>query len=436
MSDSSPFVVACARAGNMQTKKLDSYMASTNADGYSLSDLPLKDLGTTRVKAAVDIVKVPRGCVVTQESLLTGLNERNMDALPDIVKPQAECPVPFDFQIVMSNDVMLKHFIFTDKVDVRLFKSMCIGDPQGINYGTKFRNGTQAFQYLLQNITGWGCFCYETNLKDAKKKSKAKPKTALEEGFAFIRDEGPRSNIHNRQTEWTEIEIHREDSPIFGWSAGLVKESLKGYGSSNVFVEPVADFFLTLKDLRAWFLEDCLAPVIPDMKDKTLVMMGLANRGKTPVAQALSMAMSEYWLLVDQKDDEMLPSFRLAASLDQLRGDPGIKYRPDILDDADTSMVPVAKLKSFLDSSVAEAFTVERWTAAKFVRNQLRIICVPRLCFTHFCLQYCLASAVVEFCCVCETQEIFRASCNLSPEGSLMVWNPRAIGKSPSNNPF
>ena len=157
---------------------------------------------------------------------------------------------------------------------------------------------------------------------------------------------------------------------------------------------------------------------------------------KTPVAQALSMAMSEYWLLVDQKDDEMLPSFRLAASLDQLRGDPGIKYRPDILDDADTSMVPVAKLKSFLDSSVAEAFTVERWTAAKFVRNQLRIICVPRLCFTHFCLQYCLASAVVEFCCVCETQEIFRASCNLSPEGSLMVWNPRAIGKSPSNNPF
>ena len=104
-------------------------MASTNADGYSLSDLPLKDLGTTRFKAAVDIVKVPRGCVVTQESLLTGLNERNMDALPDIVKPQAECPVPFDFQIVMSNDVMLKHFIFTDKVDVRLFKSMCIGDP-------------------------------------------------------------------------------------------------------------------------------------------------------------------------------------------------------------------------------------------------------------------------------------------------------------------
>ena len=196
----------------------------------------------------------------------------------------------------------------------------------------------------------------------------------------------PKTAIHNRQTEWTEIEIHREDSPIFGWSAGLVKESLKGYGSSNVFVEPVADFFLTLKDLRAWFLEDCLAPVIPDMKDKTLVMMGLANRGKTPVAQALSMAMSEYWLLVDQKDDEMLPSFRLAASLDQLRGDPGIKYRPDILDDADTSMVPVAKLKSFLDSSAAEAFTVERWTAAKFVRNQLRIICVPRLCFTHFCL--------------------------------------------------
>ena len=38
-------------------------------------------------------------------------------------------------------------------------------------------------------------------------------------------------------------------------------------------------------------------------------------------------------------------------------------------------MVPIPKLKSFLDSSLAECHTVERWTAARFVQNQLRIIC-------------------------------------------------------------
>lgn len=68
------------------------------------------------------------------------------------------------------------------------------------------------------------------------------------------------------------------------------------------------------------------------------------------------MAMSQYRLLADEKDQEIQPSL----SLGQLRGDPGLKYRPDILDDADTSTIPIAKMKSFLDSSITEAFTVEQ----------------------------------------------------------------------------
>ena len=86
------------------------------------------------------------------------------------------------------------------------------------------------------------------------------------------------------------------------------------------------------------------------------------------------MAFSEFWLLRSEEVDDTQPSFRLASSLDQLRGEPGIRERPDILDDPDMSQIPVAKLKSFLDSSLEEAFTVERWTTTKFVRQQLRII--------------------------------------------------------------
>ena len=153
---------------------------------------------------------------------------------------------------------------------------------------------------------------------------------------------------------------------------------MKGYASSNVFTEPVTQYSLTLKDLQGWFLDDVLIPLLPDLKDKSLVFMGLAEKGKTPAAQAIAMAFSEYWILVDAKDD-ILPSFRLSNSLDHLRGEPGIKYRPDILDDADVSCVPVSKMKAFLDMSLEESFTVERWTAAKFVRNQLRIVCAPGL---------------------------------------------------------
>ena len=39
------------------------------------------------------------------------------------------------------------------------------------------------------------------------------------------------------------------------------------------------------------------------------------------------------------------------------------------------NVVPMPKLKAFLDASLEESFTVERWTASKFVRNQLRILC-------------------------------------------------------------
>ena len=73
--------------------------------------------------------------------------------------------------------------------------------------------------------------------------------------------------------------------------------------------------------------------------------------------------------------EEELPSFQLCSSLDQLRGEPGVKARPDILDDADTSSIPIPKLKAFLDSSLMESHTVERWTTRKFVLHQLRIVC-------------------------------------------------------------
>ena len=134
--------------------------------------------------------------------------------------------------------------------------------------------------------------------------------------------------------------------------AGLVKESLTGYASANVFVRPTRNFFLTIHDLSAGFLGD--------MKSKTLVFLGNAGARKTPAASAIAMAFSEYWLLRSEDQEDKRPSFRSASSFDQLRGEPGIRERPDILDDADTSQQALPKLKAFLDGSLEEAYTVER----------------------------------------------------------------------------
>ena len=232
-------------------------------------------------------------------------------------------------------------------------------DPMALQFGQNFRNGPLGFQLLLGQCGNWRAQYFHCEPRPAKR-STAKDKNALQIGFGFIKEEGPRTNMYNRQTEWTEMEIHREGSPIFGWSSGLVKESLRGYSSSNVFVVPTTNFFLTLHDLNAWFLRDILAPLLKDIKTKTLVFMGLAEKGKTPAAQAIAMAISEYYILKEGNGEDEVPSFRLCSSLDQLRGEPGVN--------------PTPKLKAFLDSSLMESHTVERWTTNKFILHQLRII--------------------------------------------------------------
>ena len=108
-------------------------------------------------------------------------------------------------------------------------------------------------------------------------------------------------------------------------------------------------------------------------------MLGKAGAGKTPAAQAIAMAFAEYWILKANEGNDARPSFRLSNSLENLRGEPGLRTRPDILDDSDMSNIPLPKVKAFLDSSLTETFTVERWTTTKFVLNQLRIICDNRV---------------------------------------------------------
>lgn len=79
--------------------------------------------------------------------------------------------------------------------------------------------------------------------------------------------------------------------------------------------------------------------------------------GQTPAASAIAMAFSEYWLLRGDIAENMQLIFRIASSFDQLRGEPRLPERPDILDDADMSQQALPKLKAFLDSSLQKAYT-------------------------------------------------------------------------------
>jgi hypothetical protein len=47
----------------------------------------------------------------------------------------------------------------------------------------------------------------------------------------------------------------------------------------------------------------------------------------------------------------------------------------DICDDADSSNIPIRKMKALADVGLQETLSKERWTAVKWVLNQLRILC-------------------------------------------------------------
>lgn len=337
--------------------------------------------GHTKIKTAIEITKFAPENGLNLDSIVTLISQKKYNEFPGSMAFKDTIPLPFTLQMVFRkvddrNYQVLRHFTFSGKMDSRLLKAAVTGDLYILEYGKNFRTGTLGLQLLLEKIGHSAIIAFEF---EPKKVAKTKEKCALEQGFDYIKTQGPKSNMANRQTEWAEIEIHREDSPIFGWTAGLVKESLRGYANSNIFVEPTYNFFLTIYDLRSWFLEEVLFPLIRDMKTKTLVMLGKAGAGKTPAAQAIAMAFAEYWILKANEGNDARPSFRLSNSLENLRGEPGLRTRPDILDDSDMSNIPLPKVKAFLDSSLTETFTVERWTTTKFVLDQLRIICDNRV---------------------------------------------------------
>ena len=129
-----------------------------------------------------------------------------------------------------------------------------------------------------------------------------------------------------------------------------------------------------MKDIREWYVTEVISAYWTQIKTKALVMLGEPGRGKTPISQIIALAVAEYWF--ELHGDEMpAPCYRITTDIDFLRGAVGVKTCVDIVDDGDSDSIPIRKLKSLTDVSLEETLSRERWTAVKWVMNQLRIVC-------------------------------------------------------------
>lgn len=117
-----------------------------------------------------------------------------------------------------------------------------------------------------------------------------------------------------------------------------------------------------------------LADMVKTMDRHSLILIGDAEFGKTPMGRAIMMCMSRRALrkLGLPLEDA---GFRSASEFDFFRGEPGRVACPDAFDDGDLHDQRIRVLKAFLDVGDYETMAWARWGASKWVRGQFRVVC-------------------------------------------------------------
>ena len=164
-------------------------------------------------------------------------------------------------------------------------------------------------QRMLIRLGGWQISWFV--LKPGSTKVH-KTRDELKNGFQHIRKNSPKTALDNAIIEWTETEVADSDSPIFGWSAGLVKESIRSYHASAMVATKATFFPLHMCNIAGWFLGDVLTPyVLQHLFVGGLVQIGEPGKGKTPIAEISAFQFSLYNILEElAKQEDVLLRWR------------------------------------------------------------------------------------------------------------------------------
>ncbi|CAK9020146.1 Uncharacterized protein SCF082_LOCUS14806 [Durusdinium trenchii] len=158
---------------------------------------------------------------------------------------------------------------------------------------------------------------------DVKGKKEKEPRVSYEglrSGFEYIYKFGPRGNDQNQMTQWAEMEVVRDDSPIHDWRVELVKESLRNLTSGGNTARPQTYYPVTLRDIKSHVLVDLVVPILQICKEHGVIWCGLSGVGKTQISRAIALGLSEYFVHLDDRTD-LTPSFKSGNNLDFFRGD-------------------------------------------------------------------------------------------------------------------
>ena len=360
---------------------------------FCIKDLPLIDAPNNKGKKFKEFFHIVEGVSAADCDLICNIYNSDppkVNELPDSVRPRDALGDSCVLQMAISPEqdgtyTVLKFFHSTAFIPLGLAKAFCAQKVSVINYQVANNNDHVkcAFLYILQRLQGeqWltQSLMNKMSAKAMKKDDSGDGKNwepsddELRAGIAYINDYAPLSNTKNEQFLWCLLNVRDRASPIYGWPHHVVNKACINRTTGNSQTDPEYFFpLLLLHDLDQSFLEKVVPMVMPTMTGHGLILLGRAGVGKTPTAIILALAVARH-LVVTRGLDGHIPGFRRSKQIDGFRERPGELHVPVLLDDPLLHSMNMEDLKSFLD--VAENTLVDaRYRAAKFVRNQVRIL--------------------------------------------------------------
>ena len=377
------FQEAAIFCGSLSLIPLEKAIVVSKAAGpLTVQHMPFRPMtGTTKIKTFVDIV-LKANAAFDKEELVTLTHKGESRRMVAPFKPKMVIEDTYIMQTIVVPDddgntkvTVVKHYVFDKKIDVRLLEKMAWGQPHAIDYGSNFRAGTKAVQRMMSGLGGWQIAWFV--LKPVNTKVR-KTRQRINSGFQHIRKNSPKTSLDNAIIEWTETELADSESPIFGWSAGLVKESIKSYRSSAMVATKTTFFPLHMRNIAGWFLDDVLIPyVLKYLFVGGLVQIGEPGKGKTPIAEILAFQLSLYSILEEFSKTGQCSAevaYKITSNMDFLRGEPGSKFLPIVVDDLDLPAELMARIKALLSVGEVKSLTYQRWSASCFVQGQPRMV--------------------------------------------------------------
>ncbi|CAK0894550.1 unnamed protein product, partial [Prorocentrum cordatum] len=331
----------------------------------SLFDLPIKQWiykPRQYIRDAVDVITDTAGLdAVAWDDVKKIMAEgRYKDLPPPLGYNDTEDALPCTLNIMIckhpsqpGSHVIAKHFSFLGNGHTMctVKEKLIQGDPCTIDYKPDTFNSLRTFQLMVERLGG-PLFRY---WRFERKGSLSVPlgdgdvvqeKKEFADAMQHVKDEAPRTNWDGEQLLWAEQEYVDPASTLQHVKKEFVCKVLQILKDRDHFAAKETHYPLLKGDIRPEY-QPVVDKIISTLLGNTVLLIGEAKFGKTPLVYIMAMALARYHAV-------------------------GETWAPCVFDDGDLADQRPRVLKALFDPTQVESNVYVRWGAAKFKRNQAR----------------------------------------------------------------